>query len=83
MFEQKFVFSLVVFFTCGNFTLILTHFNFLDRVFFLNGFPNPLIAHSRPSFLSEPNFYFSLFIFCSNAAFTRQFFFLIFSSGFF
>ena len=52
MFEQKFVFSLVFFlFTCGNFTLIFTFFYFLDRVFFLNGFSNPFIVHSRSSLL--------------------------------
>ena len=38
-------------FRCGNFTLIFTViFNFLDRIFFLNGFPNPFIVHSRPRF---------------------------------
>ena len=69
-FEQKFAFSLVVFlFTCGNFTLIFTVFSIFLIGFFLNGFRNPLIAHSRPSFLCEPNFHFSLVLFCSHAAF--------------
>ena len=59
MFEQKFAFSLVVFLcTCGNFTLIFTVlFDFLDRIFFLNDFPNPFIVHSRPSLLFEPNLF--------------------------
>ena len=32
-------------------------FDLLDRIFFLNGFFNSLIAHSRPSFLFELNFH--------------------------
>ena len=36
--------------------------------FFQSVFPNPLIVHSRPSFLFEANFYFSLMVFCSYAA---------------
>ena len=40
-------------FTCGNFTLIFTvFFDFLDRIFFLNGFHNPFIVRSWSSFLS-------------------------------
>ena len=69
MFEQKFAFSLVVFlFTCGDFTLILIFFRFWIG-FFLNGFFNPFLVHSRPSFLFEPNFHFSLVDFCAHAAF--------------
>ena len=51
-FGQKFAFSLVVFlFTCGNFTLLFTFFfDFLDRIFFVNGFPNPFIVHSSSRF---------------------------------
>ena len=64
MFEQKFGFSVVVFlFTCGNFTLIFTVFSIFWIGFFLNGFPNPFTAHSRPSFLFELNFHFSLVVF--------------------
>ena len=66
MIEQKFAFSLVAFlFTCGKFTLIFTVFSILlDRIFFLNGFSNPFIFPSRPSFLFEPNFHFLLSVFC-------------------
>ena len=35
---------------------------FLDQIF-LNGFYNPFIVHSRPSFLFEPNFHLSLVVF--------------------
>ena len=73
VFEQKFAFWLVVFWcTCGNFTLIFTVlFDFLDRILCLNDFPNPFIVHSRPSFLFEPNFHFSLVIFCSHVVFSH------------
>ena len=51
VFEQKFVFSLVVFlFTCGNFTLILTVLSIFLIGFFLNVFPSPFKVISRPSF---------------------------------
>ena len=64
MFEQKFGFSVVVFlFTCGNFTRFLLFFRFFGSDFILNGFPNPFTAHSRPSFLFELNFHFSLLVF--------------------
>ena len=36
--------------TCGIFTLIFTVFSICLNGFFLSGFPNPLIGHSRPSF---------------------------------
>ena len=55
------------------------HFDFLlfiqffGSIFFLNGFPNPFIGHARPSVLFEPNFHFSLMIFCSHAAFLHRF----------
>ena len=32
-------------------------FQFFGSDFFLNGFPNPFIVHSRPSFLVEPSFF--------------------------
>ena len=50
-------------FTCGNFTLIFTVFSVFWIGFFLNGFPNPFTAHSRPNFLFELNFNFSLVVF--------------------
>ena len=58
----------------------LRFFDFLDRIFFLNCFPNPFIVHSTPSFLFEPNFHFSLVVFCSCGILTLIFcfFFLIF-----
>ena len=34
-------------------------FRILDRNFDLIGFPNPIVVHSRPSFLLEQNFSFS------------------------
>ena len=52
MFEQKLAFSVVVFFTCGNLTVIFTvFFQLFGSVFFLNGFPNPFIVRSRSGFL--------------------------------
>ena len=50
MFEQKFGFSLVVFwFACVNFSLIFAvFFRFFGSDFFLYGFLNPFIVHSRP-----------------------------------
>ena len=54
--------------------------------FFLNGFPNPVTAHSRPSFLFELNFYFSLVVFfvhMRNFDIYFLFFFLIFYLIFF
>ena len=60
-------------FTCGNFNLI---FCFLFQFFgsdFLNGFSNSFIVHSMPIFLFEPNFPFSLVVFCSHAAFWQWF----------
>ena len=36
---------------------------------FLNGFANPFIVQSRPSFFVEPNFRFSPVVFCSHEAF--------------
>ena len=53
VFERKFAFSLVVF--CSHaaiWLLVFTFFfDFLDRIFFLNGFPNPFIVRSWSSFL--------------------------------
>ena len=59
----------VVLLTCGNFALIFTVFRFCFGLDFLNGFLNPFIVHSRPSSLFEPNFFFSLVVFCSHAVF--------------
>ena len=40
-------------------------FDFLDRIFFLNSFPNPFTAHSEPSFSLESKLHISLVVFCS------------------
>ena len=72
-------------FTCGNFTLIFTVFSIFGSDFFLNGFPNPFKALSRPSFLCELNFHFSLVVFlftCGIFTLIFCFFFLIFLSEF-
>ena len=45
----------------------------IESDFFLNGFPNPFIVHSRPSILFEIIFYFPLVVFCSHAAFWHWF----------
>ena len=59
-------------------------FDFLDRIFVLNGFPNPFTVHSRPSFLFELNFYFSLVVFFHMRNFDIDFlFFLICGMNFF
>ena len=64
MFEQKFGFSVLVFlFTCGNFTLILTVFSIFRIGFFSNWFSQSIPSHSRPSYLFELNFHFSLVVF--------------------
>ena len=72
VFEQKFAFSLVVFCSHAAISLwfLLFFFSiFLIGFFFLNGFPNPYIVHSRASFLLESNLHFSLVVFFSLAAF--------------
>ena len=76
-------------FTCGNFTLIFTVFWFFGSDFFLNGFPNPFTALSRPSFLFELNFNFSTVVFFVHMRhfdidflFFFCFFYLIFLNGF-
>ena len=67
MFEQQFTFSLVVF--CSHAAISLWFLMFIQFFgsFFLNGFPNPGIVHSRPSFLLESNLHFSLVVFCSRS----------------
>ena len=63
MFEQKFAFSLVSFCSHAAISLrFLLFFRFFESDF-LKGFPNRLIAHSRPSFLFEPNFSLGVFLF--------------------
>ena len=61
MFEQKFAFSLMVFF-CSHAVISLLifycFFGFFDRIF-QSGFPNPSIVHSRPSILFEPSIFIS------------------------
>ena len=59
--------------TCGNFTLIFFYLKFFGSHFFLNGFRNLFIVQTRPSFLFEPNFHFSLVVFCSHMAFWHTF----------
>ena len=64
VFEQKFGFSVVVF--CSHAAIspwFLLFFRFFGSDFFLSGFPNPFTAHSRPSFLFQLNFHFSLVVF--------------------
>ena len=57
--------SLLVFlFTCGNLTSIFTVFSSFGMDFFLNGFLNPFIVHFSTILLSQPNFHFSLGVFC-------------------
>ena len=79
MFEQKFAFSVVVFVHMRRF-----HSDFYCFfIFFLNGFRNRFLVLSRPSVLFEPNFHFSLVIFCSHVHMRHfdigfLFFFLIF-----
>ena len=43
-------------------TLIFCFFDFLDRIFFLNGFSNPFIVHSRSSFLFSQWKFFELYV---------------------
>ena len=51
VFEQKFDFSVVVFCSHAAISLwFLLFFRFFGSDFFLNGFPNPFTAHSKPSF---------------------------------
>ena len=79
VFEQKFGFSVVVFWSHAAISLwFLLFFRFFGSEFFLNGFPNPFTALSRPSFLFELNFH-SPMVFCSHAAFWHCFFFWFFS----
>ena len=54
----------------------LLFFRFFGSNFFLNGFPNPFTAHSRPSFLFELNFHFSLMVFFHMRHFDIDFLFL-------
>ena len=78
--EQKIYFSLVVFCSHAATSLwFLLFFLFFGSDFFLNGFRNPFMVHSRSSFLFEPNFDFSLVLFCSHAAFWHWFFVWLFS----
>ena len=70
MFEQSFAFSPVVF--CSHAAILLScllFFQFFESDLFLIGFSKPFIVNSRPSFLFEPSFLFSIVVFCSHAAF--------------
>ena len=53
-------------------------FRFFGPDFFLNRFPNPFIVHSRPSFLFELNFHFSLMVFFTCGIFSMIFCFFIY-----
>ena len=79
MFEQKFAYSLVVF--CSHVAIlyfVFFFFQFFGADFFLDGFSNPFIVHSRSSFLLEPNFHFSLVLFLFTCGIlTLIFYFLI------
>ena len=82
MFEQKFGFSVVVFCSHAAISLCFLLFvRFFGSDFFLIGFPNLSTAHSRPSFVFELNFHFSLvgFLFtCGILTLFLCFIFLIF-----
>ena len=79
LFEQKFGFSVVVFCSHAAISIwFLLFFRFFGSDFFLNGFPNPFTAHSRPSFLFELNFNFSLVVFLFTCGILRLFFFVFF-----
>ena len=70
MFEQKFAFSVLVFRLHAAISLwFLLFFQFFGSDFILNGFSNPFIVHSRPSFVFELIFDFLLVVFYSHAAF--------------
>ena len=54
VFEEKFASSLEIFCSHAAITLeffLLFCFDFLDRIFFLNGSPNAFVVHCRPSFV--------------------------------
>ena len=60
-------------------------FDFLDRIFFLNGFPNPFVVHSRPIFFVWTKFPFLAngFLFtCGIFALIFSFFIYFFRNGF-
>ena len=84
MFEQKFAFSLVVF--CSHAAIsfwFLLFFRFFGLNFLLNGVSGSLIVHSRPTYLLEQNFHFSLVVFFTCGILTLIFcFFLNFISDF-
>ena len=73
VFEQKFSFSLVDFFSHAAISRWFKLFVFFGSDFFSNGFLNPFIVHSKPSYLFQSDFHFSLVEFCSYAAISRWF----------
>ena len=82
VFVQKFFFSISILLipimligiNSGYFPAICrVCFDFLDRIFFLRGLPNPFIVHSRPGFLFEPNFTYSLMVFVHMPSFNFDF----------
>ena len=82
MFEQ--IRSLVSGF-CPYVAISLRFFLFLifRLDFFLNGFPNSFIVHTRPRFLFEPNFDFPLVVFSHAGISFYYLLFSIFWNGFF
>ena len=74
MFEQKFAFLVVVFVHMRQFNFdFLLFFCLFKSDFFPNVFPNPFMVHSRPSFLLETNFDFSLKFFVPKRHFYTDF----------
>ena len=55
VFEQKFAFLLVV---CSHAAILFDFYCFFDFSEWINGFPNPFIVYSRPSFSVWPKFLF-------------------------
>ena len=81
VFEQKFGFSEISFCSHAAISLsFLLFFRFFGSDFFLNSFPNPFTAHSRPSFFFELNFHISAVVFFTCGFFFN--FYLIFLNGF-
>ena len=59
----------MVFVAAISLWFLLFFFQFFGSDFFLNGFLNPFIVQSGPSFLLESNLHFSLVVLFSLAAF--------------
>ena len=68
----------MVFRSHAQFHIDFQFFRYLGPEFFPNGFPNPFIVHSRPSFLFEPNLSFSPEVFVHMWHFDIDCFFILF-----